>query len=37
MFMTGDGDNRVAPLHARKMTVLLQANTGSERRNYLTL
>ena len=31
LFMSGDGDTRVAPLHARKMTALLQASTGSER------
>ncbi len=31
MFITGDGDTRVAPLHARKMTALLQASTGSQR------
>jgi prolyl oligopeptidase len=31
MFVTGDGDTRVAPLHARKMAALLQAETGSER------
>jgi prolyl oligopeptidase len=31
LFMTGDGDTRVAPLHARKMTALLQASTGSDR------
>ncbi len=29
LFITGDGDTRVAPLHARKMTALLQAATGS--------
>jgi len=29
MLVTGDGDTRVAPLHARKMTALLQAETGS--------
>ena len=29
MLVTGDGDTRVAPLHARKMTALLQAATGS--------
>ena len=29
MLTTGDGDTRVAPLHARKMTALLQAETGS--------
>jgi len=28
LFVTGDGDTRVAPLHARKMTALLQADTG---------
>lgn len=28
---TGDGDTRVAPLHARKMTALLQAATASDR------
>src|SRR5262249_11807956 len=27
----GDGDTRVAPLHARKMAALLQASTGSDR------
>lgn len=31
LFITGDGDTRVAPLHARKMTALLQASTGSAR------
>ncbi|MBI2833045.1 MAG: S9 family peptidase [Acidobacteria bacterium] len=31
LFITGDGDTRVAPLHARKMAALLQASTGSER------
>ncbi len=31
LFITGDGDTRVAPLHARKMTALLQASTGSDR------
>jgi prolyl oligopeptidase len=29
LFVTGDGDTRVAPLHARKMTALLQAVNGS--------
>ena len=29
LFVTGDGDTRVAPLHARKMTALLQWATGS--------
>ena len=31
LFMTGDGDTRVAPLHARKMAALLQADSGSTR------
>lgn len=32
LFITGDSDTRVAPLHARKMTALLQAATaGSDR------
>jgi prolyl oligopeptidase len=30
LFMTGDGDTRVAPLHARKMAALLQASTSSD-------
>ena len=30
LFVTGDADTRVAPLHARKMTALMQANGGSE-------
>src|SRR4029077_1819954 len=29
LFITGDSDTRVAPLHARKMTALMQASTGS--------
>jgi prolyl oligopeptidase len=29
LFITGDGDTRVAPLHARKMAALMQASTGS--------
>jgi prolyl oligopeptidase len=29
LFESGDGDTRVAPLHARKMTALLQAVTGA--------
>jgi prolyl oligopeptidase len=29
LFITGDSDTRVAPLHARKMTALVQASTGS--------
>ena len=31
LFVTGDSDTRVAPLHARKMAALLQASTGSDR------
>ncbi len=31
LFITGDGDTRVAPLHARKMTARMQAATGSKR------
>jgi prolyl oligopeptidase len=31
LFITGDSDTRVAPLHARKMTALLQASTASDR------
>jgi len=31
MFQTGDSDTRVDPLHARKMTALMQADTGSDR------
>ena len=31
LFMTGDGDTRVAPLHARKMAALLQTDTASDR------
>jgi prolyl oligopeptidase len=30
LFVTGDADTRVAPLHARKMAALLQSATGSE-------
>jgi prolyl oligopeptidase len=30
MFITGDADTRVDPLHARKMTALMQASTGSD-------
>lgn len=29
LFVTGDADTRVAPLHARKMTALMQAMSGS--------
>jgi prolyl oligopeptidase len=31
MFVTGDADTRVAPLHARKMCALVQSATGSDR------
>jgi len=31
LFITGDSDTRVAPLHARKMTALLQAANTSDR------
>jgi prolyl oligopeptidase len=31
LFMSGDGDTRVAPLHARKMAALMQADTASDR------
>jgi prolyl oligopeptidase len=31
MFKSGDGDTRVAPLHARKMTALVQDATSSDR------
>jgi prolyl oligopeptidase len=31
MFVSGDFDTRVDPLHARKMAALLQASTGSDR------
>ena len=31
LLITGDGDTRVAPLHARKMAALLQASQGSDR------
>lgn len=31
LFITGDGDTRVAPLHARKMAALLQADTSSSK------
>jgi prolyl oligopeptidase len=30
LFITGDADTRVAPLHARKMAALVQAKTGSD-------
>ena len=31
MFFTGDSDTRVDPLHARKMTALMQASSGGDR------
>ena len=31
LFITGDGDTRVAPLHARKMAALVQAKSALER------
>jgi len=31
LFVTGDGDTRVAPLHARKMAARTQAGSGSDR------
>jgi prolyl oligopeptidase len=31
LFVTGDSDTRVAPLHARKMAALMQASTGSDK------
>lgn len=31
LFVTGDGDTRVAPLHARKMAALVQSATASDR------
>ncbi len=31
LFLTGDSDTRVAPLHARKMTALMQAENGSDK------
>jgi prolyl oligopeptidase len=31
LFITGDADTRVAPLHARKMTALVQASTASDK------
>jgi prolyl oligopeptidase len=30
LFMTGDGDTRVAPLHARKMTAMMQWAQGDQ-------
>ena len=30
LYISGDGDTRVAPLHARKMAALMQAKNGSE-------
>jgi prolyl oligopeptidase len=36
IFMTGDGDTRVAPLHARKMAALVQVSTSGKRRSCCT-
>ena len=30
LYLSGDGDTRVAPLHARKMAALMQASNGAE-------
>jgi len=30
LFISGDSDTRVAPLHARKMTAMMQAANGSD-------
>ena len=30
LFFTGDGDTRVDPMNARKMTPLMQTSTGSQ-------
>ena len=30
LYLSGDGDTRVAPLHARKMAALMQAKNGSD-------
>ena len=35
LFVTGDGDTRVAPLHARKMAARLQAANGSKQPIFL--
>ncbi|MDT5123855.1 MAG: prolyl oligopeptidase [Acidobacteriota bacterium] len=35
LLISGDSDTRVAPLHARKMTALLQAMTGSDKPVFL--
>ncbi|HTO75425.1 MAG TPA: prolyl oligopeptidase family serine peptidase [Thermoanaerobaculia bacterium] len=37
LFITGDSDTRVAPLHARKMTALLQADSGDEAKRPILL
>jgi prolyl oligopeptidase len=37
LFITGDSDTRVAPLHARKMTALLQADSGDEAKKPILL
>ncbi len=35
LFKAGDSDNRVDPMHARKMTALMQASTGSGKPIFL--
>lgn len=35
LFKAGDSDNRVDPMHARKMTALIQASTGSGKPIFL--
>ncbi len=37
LFITGDGDTRVAPLHARKMTALMQRDAGNSAEDPILL
>jgi prolyl oligopeptidase len=37
LFITGDADTRVAPLHARKMTALLQADSADQEQRPILL
>jgi prolyl oligopeptidase len=37
LFITGDSDTRVAPLHARKMTALLQADSSDQKERPVLL
>jgi prolyl oligopeptidase len=37
LFITGDADTRVAPLHARKMTALMQAKAANDAREPILL